>query len=216
MAEPVSATAWRAALALTAGVACWLRIGWGAAAARRRLRRLSGHAVESIGSRAEAAASGGRVARGERRSVCQADAGAVPAALDLLAACLAAGATLGHALEAVAVASGGPIRDLLGGVARLTALGSAVEVAWSGCLADAAWAPVARAVIRAHHSGAPLTDVLSRLAEDQRRAVRTAAEAATRRAAVRAVLPLGLCFLPAFVLVGVVPVVAGFARVLWH
>ena len=34
-------------------------------------------------------------------------------------------------------------------------------------------------------------------------------EAAARRASVAAVLPLGLCFLPAFVLAGVVPLVAG-------
>ena len=197
---------WRIAVALVAGVAWWFRFGSGETEARRRLRRLFGRTVSS----------GSQVARNRGCSASAADAVALPAALDLLAACLAAGASPGRALEAVAVAAGGTISDLLGGVARLTMLGSPVEVAWSGCLADVAWAPVARAVIRAHHSGAPLTDVLSRLADDQRRAVRTAAEAATRRAAVRAVLPLGLCFLPAFVLVGVVPVVAGFARALWQ
>jgi hypothetical protein len=49
---------------------------------------------------------------------------------------------------------------------------------------------------------------LERLAEDLRCDRAAAAEAAVRRVSVLAVLPLGLCFLPAFVLTGVVPVVA--------
>ena len=70
-------------------------------------------------------------------------------------------------------------------------------------------------MIRAHHSGAALTDVLVHLADDRRRALRTDAQAAAERAGIAIVLPLGACFLPAFVLVGVVPVVAGFAHALW-
>ncbi len=104
---------------------------------------------------------------------------------------------------------------MLSAVARLVMLGAPVENAWSLCLADPRWAPVARAVIRAHHSGAALTDVLVHLADDRRRALRTDAQAAAERAGIAIVLPLGACFLPAFVLVGVVPVVAGFAHALW-
>jgi Type II secretion system (T2SS), protein F len=156
---------------------------------------------------------------------------ALPAALDLLAACLAAGGSVAAALEAVANAfeagspgearrargsrSDGGVGDLLKGAGRLTALGAAPEVAWAQALADPHWAAVGRSVIRAHHSGASLAEVLTRAADDCRRTLRTSAEAAAARAAVRAVVPLGLCFLPAFVLVGVVPVVAGFAGTLW-
>jgi len=139
----------------------------------------------------------------------------LPAALDLLAACLAAGAAPAPALAAVGEAFDGEVGDMLSAVARLAMLGAPVETAWSNCLNDPRWAPIARAVIRAHHSGAALTDVLVHLADDRRRALRTDAQAAAERAGIAIVLPLGACFLPAFVLVGVVPVVAGFAHALW-
>jgi pilus assembly protein TadC len=139
----------------------------------------------------------------------------LPAALDLLAACLAAGAAPAQALAAVGEAFDGEVGIVLSAVARLVMLGAPVEAAWSTCLGDPRWSPVARAVIRAHHSGAALTDVLVHLADDRRRALRTDAQAAAERAGIAIVLPLGACFLPAFVLVGVVPVVAGFAHSLW-
>jgi len=139
----------------------------------------------------------------------------VPAALDLLAACLSAGAAPEQALAAVGLAFDGEVGQVLSAVARVALLGAPVETAWAACLNDPAWAPVARAVIRAHYSGAALTDVLVHLADDRRRALRADAHAAAQRAGIHAVLPLGACFLPAFVLVGVVPVVAGFAHTLW-
>jgi pilus assembly protein TadC len=139
----------------------------------------------------------------------------LPAALDLLAACLAAGASPPQALAAVGEAFDGEVGSMLSAVARLSTFGAPVETAWANCLDDPRWAPVARAVIRAHHSGAALTDVLVHLADDRRRALRTDAQAAAERAGIAIVLPLGACFLPAFVLVGVVPVVAGFAHALW-
>ena len=139
----------------------------------------------------------------------------IPAALDLLAACLSAGAAPAQALAAVGDAFEGEVGATLAAVARLTTLGAPIETAWATCVLDRRWAPIARAVIRAHYSGAALTDVLAHLALDRRRALRADAEAAAQRAGVRAVLPLGVCFLPAFVLVGVVPVVAGFAHTLW-
>jgi pilus assembly protein TadC len=139
----------------------------------------------------------------------------LPVALDLLAACLAAGAAPAQAFAAVGEAFDGEIGIVLSSVARLVMLGAPVEVAWSTCLTDPRWSPVARAVIRAHHSGAALTDVLVHLGDDRRRALRTDAQAAAERAGIAIVLPLGACFLPAFVLVGVIPVVAGFAHALW-
>jgi pilus assembly protein TadC len=52
-----------------------------------------------------------------------------------------------------------------------------------------------------------LAGALSRLAEDLRADRLVRAEAAARRAGVLIVLPLGLCFLPAFLLAGIVPVI---------
>ncbi len=157
--------------------------------------------------------------RGVRQGHSRASGGSVarqlPAALDLLAACLAAGAAPAQALAAVGEAFDGEVGSMLSLVARLAMLGAPVETAWASCLSDPRWSPVARAVIRAHHSGAALSDVLVHLADDRRRALRTDAQAAAERAGIAIVLPLGACFLPAFVLVGVVPVVAGFAHALW-
>jgi hypothetical protein len=49
------------------------------------------------------------------------------------------------------------------------------------------------------------------VAEDQRDEARSRAEAAARAAGVRSVAPLVACFLPAFILIGIVPVVASLA-----
>lgn len=186
----------------------------------RRQRRASGGLAGSGGSGglARFGASAGSV-----RSGASVGSGApvasvgrqLPAALDLLAACLAAGAAPAQAFAAVGEAFDGEVGDVLSAVARQAMLGAPVETAWSACLGDPRWAPVARAVIRAHQTGAALTDVLVHLADDRRRALRTDAQAAAERAGIAIVLPLGACFLPAFVLVGVVPVVAGFAHALW-
>jgi pilus assembly protein TadC len=146
-------------------------------------------------------------------------AGEIPAALDLLAACLSAGAAPTQAMAAVGQCFDGEVGNVLSSVASLSALGASPEVAWSTAIETAGqgrWQPIARAIIRAHYSGAALTEVLVHLADDRRRWLRSNARTAAERAGVKAVLPLGLCFLPAFVLVGVVPVVAGFARTLWQ
>ncbi|MEQ7007640.1 type II secretion system F family protein [Actinopolymorpha sp. B17G11] len=66
-----------------------------------------------------------------------------------------------------------------------------------------------RAMVRVWDSGAPLAVTLERLAADARRTRRARAEQKARAVGVRSAVPLALCFLPAFVLVGVVPLVAG-------
>jgi Flp pilus assembly protein TadB len=72
-------------------------------------------------------------------------------------------------------------------------------------------AAFARSVARAVDGGAPLADSLARLAGEVRQAQRASAQEAAHRAGVRMVGPLVACALPAFVLVGVVPAVAGLA-----
>ena len=57
---------------------------------------------------------------------------------------------------------------------------------------------------------------MSRAAADQRRDHATGIEIATARLGVRIMLPLGLAFLPAFVLVGLVPLVLALAGELWR
>jgi pilus assembly protein TadC len=140
--------------------------------------------------------------RGEFRAAAD-----LPIAVDLLAAALRAGAPPARAAEVVGEALGGPLGH------RLTRVGTALRL---GTRPEEAWAPLAvvpgadrvrRAAVRSADSGAAMTGALSRLAGDLRAARTARAEAAAQRLGVLVVLPLGLCFLPAFLLTGVVPVV---------
>ena len=83
--------------------------------------------------------------------------------------------------------------------------------AWSALGADECLRPMARAAARSAETGAPLAQLLSAVAEDQRDESRARAEAMARAAGVRSVAPLAACFLPAFLLIGIVPVVASLA-----
>lgn len=138
----------------------------------------------------------------------------LPLLLDLLASCLAGGAPLAGAADAVARAVPGPAGRRMAAVGAALAVGSPPADAWAA-LASAApgdpLAPASRALARAADGGAPVAEAVSRLAADARAQARSRGEQAARRVGVLAVAPLGLCFLPAFVLLGVVPVVAGLA-----
>jgi pilus assembly protein TadC len=132
---------------------------------------------------------------------------ALPAAAELLAAALRAGAPPDHAARVVGEAVSGPVGERLGRVGHALRLGETPRDAW-GYLADLPGGErVARAAVRSADSGAALATALTRLAEEMRSARAAAADASARRAAALVVLPLGLCFLPAFLLAGVVPVV---------
>jgi len=134
-----------------------------------------------------------------------------PLLADLLAATLSSGATFRSALGAVAAAVGEPTTSALRPVITAIDLGADPVEAWRSCGATGTHALVIDAVVRAAESGAPVSRVLARLADDLRREHRVVVEVAARSAGVRAVAPLAACFLPAFVLLGVVPVVASLA-----
>jgi Flp pilus assembly protein TadB len=137
------------------------------------------------------------------RAAARAD---LPLAADLLAAALRAGAPVDRAAGAVAEALGGPLGERLRRVARSLRLGADPAEAWAH-LADIEGADRLRAAaVRSSASGGALSGALGRLADDLRADRAVAAEAAAQRAGVLIVLPLGLCFLPAFLLAGLVPV----------
>jgi tight adherence protein B len=100
---------------------------------------------------------------------------------------------------------------------------SAVAAAREAASQDAAAAGVAhplpvaaeRAFLLAERTGASAAELLRRFAADERSARQAAVTAEAGRLGVRLVVPLGLTVLPAFVLLGVVPVVIGLARQLW-
>jgi len=132
-----------------------------------------------------------------------------PLVADLLASCMSSGATIQTAVSAVARAVDPPMSEVMAKVELSLSVGAPDP--WS----ELESSPLARAMRRSTHSGAPLVDVLPVIAEELRRDARVRAEAAAHSAGVRAVLPLVACFLPAFLLIGVVPVVASLAQSLW-
>ena len=148
----------------------------------------------------------------ERQELLAAQA---PEVADLLAACLASGATLEVATREVAAAVSEPARTLLAGAAAHVAMGAPPGEAWQAVRAQPATAPIARSVVRSLESGSALADSLSACASELRDVRKAQVEVLARSVAVKAVGPLGLCFLPAFLLLGVVPLVASlFTRTL--
>jgi pilus assembly protein TadC len=131
----------------------------------------------------------------------------LPLGADLLAATLRAGAPVDRAVTSVAEALGGPLGERLRRVGRTLRLGGDPEEAWAQLGPVAGADRLTAAAIRSSASGAALAGALTRLADDLRADRSTAVEAAARRAGVLIVLPLGLCFLPAFILAGLVPVI---------
>ncbi|HEX6498801.1 MAG TPA: type II secretion system F family protein [Micromonosporaceae bacterium] len=139
----------------------------------------------------------------------------LPFTADLLGEALRSGAPVDRAVAVVGEAVGGPLGERLVRVSRALALGAPPTEAWSH-LDDIAGAErVTSAAVRSANSGAALAATFHRVAEELRGAHAVAAEAAAHRLSTLIVLPLGLCFLPAFLLTGVVPVVlATLAQVL--
>ncbi len=132
----------------------------------------------------------------------------LPLAADLMTAALSAGCPPAAAAESVGAAIGGPLGRALIDAAAAASVGVEPDRAWSGLAAEPAVRPLARALTAAMTRGTSPSPVLERVAADARDAARWAGEARARSLGARAAAPLGLCFLPAFVLVGVVPIIA--------
>ncbi|MFI8368684.1 type II secretion system F family protein [Streptomyces sp. NPDC085466] len=172
---------WPAALAAGAG---------GALGARWWLRRTGASRVPAV----------------DREAVRQ-----LPLAADLLAACASAGAGPGEAAEAVGRSIGGPLGERLLRTAAELRLGGEPAEVWGRFGAIPGAEGLARCMERAGVSGAPAADAVARHAAGLRAASARTATARARRAQVLISAPVGLCFLPAFLAVGVAPVVIGLA-----
>lgn len=150
-----------------------------------------------------------RGAAGVDTAVRRAREDAVAQVAQLCAVCLRAGMPPGPAIELVAAVTAGPASADLARVAAMSRLGADTVTAWAGLAADPSFGPLARAVARASDSGSAIATGFDQVVADRMSERRTRAEGAAHRAAVIAMVPLGLCFLPAFVCIGVVPVVVG-------
>ena len=122
--------------------------------------------------------------------------------LELLAAQLRAGlaplAALGTLAEAL---NSRPLRT----VCQRLQMGSGWGSAWSGSAAGT-FGELRDALAPAYTGGAPSTALLLSLADAHRLSERRAAERAAGKLSVALVVPLGLCSLPAFICLGIVPI----------
>jgi Flp pilus assembly protein TadB len=156
-----------------------------------------------------AAAGAGRLP-GRPRAPRGADP-ALPLALDLVAVALRAGQPPAAALALAAPAASSRVAERLDRVAALLRLGADPAEAWRAAADEPALDPVAATACRSASSGIRLAGAFEALAAELRANLRAAALARAHRAGVLTAAPLGLCFLPSFVCLGVVPVVLGIA-----
>jgi Flp pilus assembly protein TadB len=133
------------------------------------------------------------------------------ASWDLLAACLRAGLPVPAAVTAVADDLPADAGRALRATADLLAMGADPVDAWAPAMACPHTAPLARGARHTARSGTALADVVAALAATVRDSAGDAAEARAQRAGVLIAAPLGVCFLPAFICLGIAPVVAGLA-----
>jgi Flp pilus assembly protein TadB len=135
----------------------------------------------------------------------------VAAAWDLLAACLRSGLPVPTAITSVASELPPNAAQALRASADLLALGADPATAWSPATNCPDTAALARGARRAARSGTALADLVTDLAATVRANAADAAEATAQRAGVLIIVPLGVCFLPAFICLGIVPVIVGLA-----
>lgn len=131
--------------------------------------------------------------------------------LDLTGAVLASGSSVPTALRVLGDALSGVGDQALAASLRtageLLVLGAGWEEAWEGAPPSAS--ALADCLEPAWDDGADPAPLLQLRARALRADAAREAEEAAAKLGVRLVLPLGLCFLPAFILLGIVPVVLG-------
>ncbi|WP_400158427.1 type II secretion system F family protein [Arthrobacter sp. BPSS-3] len=127
--------------------------------------------------------------------------------MELIGAMLDAGAGLGRSLGLLAGRADPDLRVHLQPVAAALALGADWDTAWRGAPGLPEELDALREALRfAAVTGAPSSAMLYAQAARMRRQQFRAAERRAAALGVRLVVPLGLCSLPAFVCLGIVPV----------
>lgn len=132
-----------------------------------------------------------------------------PIALDFLSVALSAGLPLSIALRRVAEISPPATKELLARMGTDAALGRLDSAGWRELPGAHAWRGVAQDLARSQHSGTTLADSLALHSQLSRQRLSDGARQRAKRVGVQIALPLMLCFLPAFLAVGVAPMVVG-------
>jgi len=151
----------------------------------------------------------GRLEPGSARRRREAVRRGLPEALDMIKACVRAGQPLRNAVSLVSRAVGPPLADSFDAVIRGVSVGMPDTQAWQVLCDDPVMGALARDMARSAAWGTSVIDLLDQHGADLRRELRQDALTAAKAVGTSAVLPLGLCYLPAFILLGVVPLIAG-------
>lgn len=167
------------------------RDGPGRGGAGARLRRWLGRIWPSALS-----SGGGRI-----------DRLAVAADIALFAACVRAGLSPGTAAGAVAGSTSDESAGVWSDVARLLAVGVDPARAWHRMNGVPGLAELSGITRLSHRSGAAIATGCERVADTLRTEATDSAHAAAERAGVYIALPLAVCFLPGFIVLGLAPVV---------
>lgn len=151
----------------------------------------------------------GRLESVQQRHRRAAVARQLPGALDLVVATLSAGRTPASAFGLVAGAAPEPLAAMLRTVARQLELTADPRDVWAALRGHPELGAVGRAFERADTSGVPASRLVAQVASECRRRRAADLRRRSRTVAVSTAGPLGACFLPAFLLVGIVPTVVG-------
>lgn len=133
----------------------------------------------------------------------------LPAGVDLVGAVLRGGGSLVEALRLVAAALPGPLAEEFDRTRHQLEMGVDPEAVWAALAGHPELGPMGRAMRRTHRTGAPVTQAVALLAVELREQARAEIEQRARSVDVKSAGPLGACFLPAFVVLAVVPLVVG-------
>lgn len=143
--------------------------------------------------------------RGGRRSELAVEEADAAVLLDLTAALLSAGVGIEAALNRLATSV--PGAEVLGRVHHALAAGAPWSQAVDLVAGRDELVVFCEHLSFAYATGAPSASMLQAAAEQARAQRRQDSERRAEELGVKMMLPLGACFLPAFILVGVVPVV---------
>lgn len=132
--------------------------------------------------------------------------------MDLMASMLAAGSSVDRGLAVLSRSASPPVAVALDSVKTALDLGAPWDVAWSAASSTAgggALTELGRALRFAGTTGAPSATIVNAHAAQLRRRRNREAERRAAALGVKLVVPLGLCSLPAFVCLGVIPILVG-------
>jgi len=167
----------------------------------------SGTEPREAGARGDARGGQGRRARPRARAPTSDD---VAASMVLLAVALQSGCGVVEAIEQVANVAPPSAGAELSVVAAALRWGVTEDEAWREV--SSAWARTAMALRLAREAGVAPSSLLLSGSEDVRSVRLAEIDVAAARLGVGLVIPLGVAFLPAFVLTTIVPVVLALAR----